>query len=62
MCFVLALVESLPSGHRSTMFWGMGSMNDWGLRVVGFVFVRLAPGIWMYLFCGSSNMRALWSP
>jgi hypothetical protein len=62
MCRVLVLIDSLPSRYRSTRFRGMGSTNGGWLRVVWFVFFRLAPGIWMPRIYGSSKMRALWSP
>ena len=62
ICWVLALVDSLPGRYRSTRLWGIGSMHSGWLRVAGFVCVRLAPGIWMSPICGSSKMRALWYP
>jgi hypothetical protein len=37
-------------------------MNGGWLRVVGFVSFLMALGIYMFPICGSSSMRALWSP
>jgi len=38
---VFVLIKSLSSRYRSTMCWGMGSMNGGWLRVVRFMCVRL---------------------
>ena len=62
ICCVLALVVSLPSQYRSTRFLGMRSLNGGWLRMVGFVFARLASRILMFTACGSFVIRAPWSP
>jgi hypothetical protein len=61
-CGVLVLVVALPSRYSSIRFWGTGSMNGGWLLVMGFVSALLALGVLMFPSCGSSTIRALWSP
>ena len=62
MCLVLAVVVALPIWWRSIRVRGVGRINGGGLRVVGFVFVCLASGVWMSPICGMSTVRVIWSP
>ncbi len=55
-------VVSLPNRYRSIKFCGMGSVNGGWLLVLGFGWLHLCLWGWMSPICGSSSVRALWSP
>ena len=59
---MLVVVAGLPSWLRSIRLRGIGNLNDGWLRVVGFLSVCLAPGVWMSTICGRYIARAVWSP
>ncbi len=55
-------VDGFPSWYRSMRFRVMGKRDGGWLRAVGFFCLCVVSGVVIFLICGRSSIRALWSP